>query len=147
MAGQGTHSAARASVPMTNRRIPEPLPADTIARLDRLDRLAGNLDSRYRIPLTNIRFGWDAVLGILPGIGDIAALAPGAYILLEAHQMGVPGSVKARMVANTGIDLLVGSIPLIGSIFDVGFRSNRRNVALIREHFGMPDAPRDGVPA
>lgn len=104
------------------------------ARLERLERLAHNLDSRYRVPGTNIRFGWDAILGLLPGIGDIAALAPAGYIWLEAHRMGAPRSIKARMAMNTGIDWVVGSIPLVGDLFDVGLKANRRNVALLRTH-------------
>ena len=72
----------------------------TQARIDRLDRLANNLDSRYRLPLTNIRFGWDAILGLVPGIGDIAALAPAAYIWLEAHRMGASNGVKLRMAGS-----------------------------------------------
>ena len=105
------------------------------ARLDRLDRLAHNLDSRWRVPGTDIRFGWDSVLGLIPGVGDMAALAPAAYIWLEAHRMGAPAHVKARMAANTGIDWLVGSIPLVGDLLDIGLKANRRNVALLRRHF------------
>lgn len=87
--------------------------------------------------MTQIRFGWDAILGLLPGVGDVAALAPAGYILLEAHEMGAPTSVKGRMAMNIGLDFLVGLIPLIGDIFDVGLRANRRNVALLRAHFGV----------
>ncbi len=106
----------------------------TQARIDRLDRLANNLDSRYRLPLTNIRFGWDAILGLVPGIGDIAALAPAAYIWLEAHRMGASNGVKLRMAGNTGLDWLIGSVPIVGDILDVGLRANRRNVDLLRSH-------------
>ena len=103
-------------------------------RLDRLDRLAETLDSRYRIPLTRIRFGWDAILGLVPGLGDIATLGPAGFILLEAHRMGAPGGVKLRMAFNSGLDLIVGSVPLIGDLLDIGLRANRRNVALLRRH-------------
>ena len=103
-------------------------------RLDRLDRLADTLDSRYRIPLTRIRFGWDAILGLVPGLGDIATLGPAGFILLEAHRMGAPGGVKLRMAFNSGLDLIVGSVPLIGDLLDIGLRANRRNVALLRRH-------------
>ena len=118
---------------------------DRRARLDRLERLAANLDSRYRIPGTRIRFGWDAILGLVPGIGDVAALGPAGYIWLEAHRMGAPGSVKARMALNTGIDWVVGSIPLVGDLLDVGLKANRRNVALLRDHFGIPAAGDDRI--
>lgn len=109
-------------------------PTDHTRRLDRLDRLARNMDSRYRVPGTNIRFGWDALIGLIPGVGDIATLGPAGFILLEAHRMGAPNGVKARMMANTGIDWVVGTIPLVGDLFDVGLKANRRNVALLRGH-------------
>ncbi|MGR3321974.1 MAG: DUF4112 domain-containing protein [Pseudooceanicola sp.] len=104
-------------------------------RIDRLDRLAERLDAAFRIPGTSIRVGWDSILGLLPGVGDVAALVPGGYIILEAHKLCLPKRKLARMGVNTGIDWAIGSVPLIGDIFDVGFKANRRNVALIREHF------------
>ena len=107
-------------------------------RLDRLERLAANMDSRYS--LFGIRFGWDSILGLVPGIGDVAALGPAGYILLEAHRMGVPGHVKARMALNTAMDWVVGTVPLLGDIGDVWIKSNRRNVALLRDHFATPPA-------
>ncbi|WP_092778812.1 DUF4112 domain-containing protein [Jannaschia pohangensis] len=102
------------------------------ALLDNLDRLAVAMDSRFRLPGTNIRFGWDAILGLVPGLGDIAALAPAGFILLSAHRMGAPLSVKGRMVWNIGLDLVVGSVPLIGDLLDVTLKANRRNVRLLR---------------
>ena len=105
------------------------------SELDRLEKLAHNMDTLFRIPLTSIRVGLDSILGLLPGVGDTAALAPAAYILYRAHQMGAPPSVLGRMGANVGVDWLVGSIPLVGDLFDVGFKANRRNVALLRRHF------------
>ncbi|MEM9796580.1 MAG: DUF4112 domain-containing protein [Pseudomonadota bacterium] len=104
------------------------------ARLSRLERLAHNLDSRYRIPGTRIRFGWDAVLGLVPGLGDIATLGPAGFILLEAQRLGAPRSVLARMAVNSGIDWLLGSVPVVGDLLDVGLKANRRNVALLRRH-------------
>lgn len=103
-------------------------------RLDRLQKLADGMDSRFRIPGTRIRFGWDAILGLVPGIGDIAALAPAAYIFLEGHRMGVPARTKGRMAFNVGLDWIVGSIPLVGDLLDVGIKANRRNVAILRAH-------------
>lgn len=111
--------------------------SDLQERLDRLDRLATNMDSRYRIPLTRIRFGWDAILGLVPGVGDIATLAPAGYIWLEAHRLGAPTPVKLRMAANTAVDWLIGMIPLVGDIADIGVKANRRNVALLRSHFAQ----------
>lgn len=103
-------------------------------RLDRLDRLSKRLDSAFRIPGTRIRLGFDSLLGLLPGIGDVAAVTPAAYIVLESRRLGAPNSLLARQAANIGIDALVGSVPLVGDLFDVGFKANRRNVALLRAH-------------
>ncbi len=102
--------------------------------LDRLERLAAQMDSAFRIPLTRIRVGWDSILGLIPGIGDAAALAPAGYILYRAHQRGTPKPVLARMAGNVALDVAVGAIPVVGDLFDVGFKANRRNVALLRKH-------------
>lgn len=112
---------------------PDLLP-DYMRRIARLERLAHQLDSAFRIPGTKIRFGWDPILGILPGIGDLASAGPGAYILLESHRMGVPTHVLGRQLFNIGVDTVVGSIPVIGTFFDVGLRANRRNVKMLREY-------------
>ena len=109
-----------------------PLVRDTTARLARLERMAHELDSRFRVPGTRIRFGWDSILGLIPGIGDVATLGPAGYIWLEAHRLGMPRRLKARMAFNSGIDWALGSIPLVGDLLDVGVKSNRRNVALLR---------------
>lgn len=103
-------------------------------RLDRLEGLARQLDSAFRIPGTRIRMGYDSIIGLIPGIGDVAALVPGAYIVYESRRMGVPNALLARQVVNIGVDAVVGSIPLIGDVFDVGWKANRRNVALLRRH-------------
>lgn len=129
-------------------RSPEPVTrpeTDIAARIARLERLAHNLDSRFRIPGTRIRFGWDSILGLVPGIGDVAALAPAAFIWLEAHRMGAPASLKGRMAMNTGLDWLIGSVPLVGDLLDVGLKANRRNVALMRAHFSG-SAPEAAAP-
>nr|WP_275585273.1 DUF4112 domain-containing protein [Pseudooceanicola aestuarii] len=107
-------------------------------RLDRLDRIARRMDGAFRLPLTRIRFGWDSVLGLVPGIGDTLTLAPAGWILLEAHRLGLPRRSLLRIAANVGLDWAVGSIPLIGDLFDVGFKANRRNAALVRAHFTHP---------
>ena len=115
------------------------------ARIARLERLAHNMDSRYRVPGTRIRFGWDSIIGLVPGVGDVATLGPAGYILLEAHRMGAPTGLKLRMAANSGIDWVVGSIPIVGDLLDVGLKANRRNVALLRDHFGAPDTMADSA--
>ena len=106
------------------------LPPHQEQRMARLERLADKLDSRFSV--LGIRFGYDALIGILPGIGDAAMAAPAAWIVVEGHRMGARRSVLARMAANTGIDFVVGSVPILGVLFDMGFKANRRNIALLR---------------
>jgi len=105
------------------------------AALDRLDMLANLLDTAVLIPGTNIRFGIEALLRLWPGIGDAAASLLSLYVLYEASRLGVPRLLLARMLANVVIEGAVGAIPVAGDAFDVFFRANRRNVALLRAHF------------
>ncbi|AXQ93709.1 DUF4112 domain-containing protein [Cereibacter azotoformans] len=98
----------------------------------RLDTLARLLDARFR--LFGIRFGWDGIASIVPGLGDAVTLVPGAWLIWRARQLGVPTPVILRMAANTGIDFVGGSVPVLGTIFDVAFKSNLRNMALLRRH-------------
>lgn len=102
--------------------------------LAELEDLAVLLDSRWRIPFTRIRFGIDPMLGLIPGLGDAAAAAPALYLVWRARKLGVPFSLQARMLGNVGIDFLIGSVPILGSIFDVFYKASRRNHALLREH-------------
>jgi hypothetical protein len=105
---------------------PEILPPEVA----RLDRLAYVMDSRFKV--LGIRFGLDSILGLIPGIGDAAALGISGYLIAEAARAGASKGTIIKMVANSGIDAVVGSIPLIGDIFDVAFKANNRNVALVR---------------
>ena len=110
---------------------------DRRAALERLDKLATLFDTAFVVPGTKLRFGIEAALRLIPGLGDAAASALSCYLLYEAHALGVPRSLFARMVANVAVEGLVGAIPLLGDLFDVAFRANRRNVRLLREHFGQ----------
>ena len=103
-------------------------------RLDRLDALARRMDRAFRIPFTQRRFGWDSIIGLVPGVGDTLAMAPAFYILREAHNMGASTPVLARMAGNIGFDWLIGLVPLAGDILDIAVKSNTRNVALLRDH-------------
>jgi hypothetical protein len=105
------------------------------AALDRIDRLATLLDTAFIVPGTNVRFGAESLLRLVPGIGDAAASALSCYLLFEAHRLGVPRLLFARMVANVLLEGTIGTVPLAGDAFDVFFRANRRNVALLRRHF------------
>lgn len=102
--------------------------------LEKLERIAHRMDTLFRLPIINTRVGLDSILGLIPGIGDTATLLPAAYIVYRGHRMGVPTSTKLRMGVNSAIDWVIGSVPLVGDLFDVGFKANRRNVALIRSH-------------
>lgn len=124
-------------------RAAEATPAD----LRDLDRLATWLDARYRIPGIGVRVGLDSLLGLVPGIGDTLAMLPAAYIVYRAHRLGAPVPVLARMAANFGVDLLVGSIPVLGDVFDVGFKANLRNIELLRRHLDASGRlPSTGAP-
>ena len=98
-----------------------------------LDTLATLLDTALVLPGTNVRFGLDALLGLVPGLGDLITTAMALYIVHEARQLGAPGHVIARMLANVVLDGTLGAVPLLGDAFDVIWRSNRRNMRLLQE--------------
>jgi hypothetical protein len=103
-------------------------------RIARIDALAQLFDAAFVVPGTNIRFGLDALIGLVPGIGDAITTAISLYIVSEAHALGAPRLLLARMVANVAVDGVFGAVPLVGDAFDVAFRANRRNLALLRDH-------------
>jgi Domain of unknown function (DUF4112) len=103
--------------------------------LERLDRLSRILDIAFAIPGTNLRFGVEAILRLVPGIGDAAASALSCWLLYEAYRLGVPHSLLGRMIANVLVEGAAGAVPVAGDLFDIGWRANRRNVRLLREHF------------
>jgi hypothetical protein len=104
-------------------------------RLERLEALASFMDSAIVVPGTGIRFGADALIGLIPGIGDAVTAGVSCLIILEARRMGAPAHIVARMIGNIAIDGLVGVIPVVGDLFDVAFRANLRNMRLLRKHF------------
>src|SRR5215208_98475 len=108
-------------------------PASRREIVERLDRLATLLDSVLVIPGTSIRFGADAIVGLVPGIGDTITTALSAYLVYEAYRLGAPGHLLTRMVANVAFDGVIGAVPVAGDVFDVLFRANRRNVRLLRQ--------------
>lgn len=103
-------------------------------------RLARLLDSQFRVPGTRMRFGVDGVLGLVPGVGDAAGLALSTMVIVQAVRLGARGSTVARMVLNVALDAVVGSIPLLGSVFDFAFKANDRNVTLLLRHELDPQA-------
>jgi hypothetical protein len=99
--------------------------------LARVRWLAQVLDARFRLPGTSIRFGFDAIIGILPGVGDTITLVIGAYIIWVALRRRVRSSIIARMLGNLVIDWLVGLVPLIDLVLDVAFKAHLRNARLL----------------
>jgi hypothetical protein len=116
-----------------------PRPRSRAERLARLDALATLLDTAFILPGTNVRFGFDAIIGLVPGIGDAITTAISLYIVHEARQLGAPLHVIMRMLANVAVDGFVGAVPVFGDAFDVMWRANRRNVRLLREWLARGD--------
>ena len=99
-----------------------------------IKQLARLLDNQFRIPGTGVSFGVDAIIGLVPVVGDLAGGAISLYLIGKAIRHGAPAGVVIRMVANAGIDLAAGSIPLVGDLFDVAWQANRMNVNLLDQH-------------
>jgi hypothetical protein len=102
-------------------------------RIARIDALATLLDTAFILPGTNVRFGLDALIGLVPGIGDAITPAMSLYIVHEARQLGAPRHLLFRMLANVALDGIVGAVPVAGDAFDVMWRANRRNMRLLHE--------------
>jgi hypothetical protein len=102
--------------------------------LARLEALARLMDSAFVIPGTSIRMGLDGLIGLLPVAGDLIAGVVSSYLIWEARQLGASRWVIGRMMANTALDTLVGAVPVVGDAFDVLFRANLKNMALLRRH-------------
>lgn len=107
-------------------------------RLHRVRRLANFLDTALRIPGTRIRFGADSLLGLIPGVGDVATAAIAALLVREAYMAGVSKTVLLKMVGNVGLDTLIGMVPVLGDLFDVYFKANARNAKLLAKALGEP---------
>jgi hypothetical protein len=103
-------------------------------RLAQVQWLARMLDDRFAVPGTRIRFGWDAILGLFPGLGDALTSVLSLLIVHHAWQTGASPLTLGRMLANVAADFLVGSIPFVGDLFDVAFKANRRNARLLEQH-------------
>ncbi|WP_262694370.1 DUF4112 domain-containing protein [Kordiimonas aquimaris] len=100
-------------------------------RVRRVQNLAQLLDRKYRIPGTRFRFGLDALIGLIPGVGDTITAVLAGWIIYQAHKCGVPFSIKLRMAVNVFIDWFIGLIPLLGDLFDIGWQANYRNAQLL----------------
>src|SRR6187551_2988129 len=98
--------------------------------LSELEWLVDLMDSRFQIPGTTIRVGLDAILGLVPGIGDGVSALVSAFIIYRLRKHNLPWYTQARMVGNIFLDFAVGAVPLVGDVLDVGFKANRANISL-----------------
>ena len=114
--------------------MPKPSEARQKAILERLDKFSRFTDSNIAIPFTNIKIGAEAVIGLLPVVGDAVGLVLGGYVLVEAQRAGASKDVKLRMLRNMGIDFLGGPLPVIGDGFDAVYKANTRNTRLLRNY-------------
>lgn len=110
--------------------------------MDRLRTLVRLLDDAVRIPGTDFRIGFDALIGLIPGFGDIAGGIMSVMVILAAARAGAPRSVIARMLGNAGIDMVLGAVPLLGDLFDAGWKANRRNLNLLERYLERPTETR-----
>ena len=103
--------------------------------LKHLGHLAKLMDAQFRVPGTDIRFGLDGIIGLIPGAGDLSTFAVSGYMVWIMANNGASGFVLAKMTLNILIDALLGSIPIIGDVFDIAFKANMRNMRLMQEHY------------
>lgn len=111
--------------------------------LERARKLSRLLDDAVRVPGTDYRIGIDPILGVLPVQGDLAGAALSLYIVLQAERAGLPREKLAGMLAHIGAEFLVGSIPILGTVIDAGWKVNERNVAVMEEY--LEGETREGV--
>lgn len=123
------------------------MPPPSKTTLDALRRYAVLLDSQFRVPGTNVRFGLDAIIGLIPGLGDISTPIFAALLLIQGVRMRLPFVVQAQMVLNAAIDMLLGFVPVLGDLADIGFKANLRNLALLERHSsrGVPPSQSDYI--
>lgn len=108
------------------------------AKLANLRRLAWLIDGAFALPFTRFRFGLNSLIGLAPAAGDAILAGISLYIVNEARLLGVPAPLLARMVGNVAIETIAGAVPILGDVFDVAFKANLRNLAIIEEHLGVP---------
>ncbi|MBS0206387.1 MAG: DUF4112 domain-containing protein [Planctomycetes bacterium] len=105
------------------------------ARIEQLMQIAELMDGQFTLPGTDIQFGFDAIIGLVPGIGDLVSGAISLWLIKEARRLGVPRWLVARMVWNVAVDVTIGAVPVAGDAFDFAWKANRKNMELLRRHF------------
>lgn len=125
----------------------QPTEAEQRAILKRLDKFSRFTDSSIGLPFTRFKIGVEAIVGLIPGIGDALGLAMSGYVLLEAQRAGASSEVKRHMLRNIGIDFIVGLIPVVGDAFDAVYKANTRNTRMLRNYLNaqlaVEEPPRD----
>lgn len=126
----------RRPISTTGQYTPDESPVEDLPRLGmrELEMLARWMDNVFHIPGSQVRFGFDAILGLIPGLGDTVTSLVSLFILHEASKRGISRVTQARMAMNIVIDYLVGAIPVVGDIFDVYWKANQKNLELLRRH-------------
>lgn len=110
-----------------------------LATLNRIRKLSRLMDTAIRIPVINFRIGLDPILGLVPGAGDVVTTAFSAYIIFLARRFQLPSEVLGQMIANIVLEAVVGSVPLLGDLFDAYYKANVRNLALLEKHLQMAE--------
>ncbi len=108
--------------------------ASQLRNLNRIRRISRLMDTAFKIPVLGLKVGWDPVLGLIPGLGDLIATAVSAYMIVLAARFGLPRGILAQMVFNIGLEAVVGTVPLVGDLFDAFYKSNVRNLKLLEAH-------------
>jgi Domain of unknown function (DUF4112) len=129
----GREAADRLTLPARRATWQASGPADRAQIQEIVNRLSRWMDTAFEIPGVGWRFGFDAIIGLIPGIGDLATTLVSLYILLLASRIGLPRITLARMGMNVAIDMILGSLPLVGDVFDVWWKANQMNAALLDE--------------
>lgn len=111
------------------------IPYENEKDLKWIERFSKVLDSKFSVPGTKIRFGIDPILSLFPVFGDLLTFMLSGVLIYTMHQHGASRNVVIKMVLNSTLDAIIGSIPLVGTVFDVFYRSNDRNVRLLKEHY------------
>lgn len=104
-------------------------------RLAKIERLAHLMDESIALPGTGKRIGLEALLGLIPGLGDLATAVVSLHIISEARKLGVPKTIVSKMIWNVVIDTAVGAVPGVGDVFDAFWKANRKNIDLIKRHY------------
>ena len=131
---QPAERSSRGMIRATLHPMDTSAPSPSIARVRAVARV---LDTAIGIPGTKIRFGLDPIIGLVPGLGDVASAVLSGYIVLTGIRLGVSPTVVARMIGNIAIDTLLGSVPVLGDLFDASWKSNKKNVELLERHLGV----------